>query len=86
MVRYESLTTEPLEVFGQMISFFIRLRRWIVNGLQRIIDEAVLEDVKPTGIEVIRKFGVRQSAATGGFQVLRSQALRSAGVSIVRRN
>jgi hypothetical protein len=59
LVRYETLTTEPLDAFSRIISFFHPPDAVDPERLQRIIDEAVLEDVKPTGIEIIRKFGVR---------------------------
>ncbi len=68
VVRYESLTTEPGRVFGQMIAYFHPPQPVDQDRLQRIIDEAVLEDVKPTGIEVIRKFGVRNRRRLEDFK------------------
>jgi hypothetical protein len=59
VVRYENLTARPLETFSEIVSFFHPPQAVDRVRLQRLIDDAVLEDVKPTGIEVIRQFGVR---------------------------
>jgi hypothetical protein len=68
VVRYEQLTAEPLLVFGEIISFFHPREALDTARLQQIIDDAVLEDVKPTGIEVVRQFGVRNRRRLEDFK------------------
>jgi hypothetical protein len=68
IVRYERLTAEPLETFSQIIEFFHPPHALNGSRLQRLIDDATLEDVKPTGIEVVRQFGVRNRRRLEDFK------------------
>ncbi len=68
VVPYEQLTGEPLTWFARMIDFFHPARPVDGARLEKIVAEAVLEDVKPTGIEVIRNFGVRNRRRIEDFQ------------------
>jgi hypothetical protein len=68
IVQYENLTMQPLEVFGQIISYFHPAEPLDEPRLQQIISDAVLEDVKPTGIEVIRQYGVHNRRRLEDFK------------------
>jgi hypothetical protein len=68
VVRYERLTAAPLETFTEILEFFHPPERINRYRLQRLIDDATLEDVKPTGIEVIRQFGVRNRRRLEDFK------------------
>ena len=59
IVSYETLTGAPLDEFKRSIEFFRPPTPVDEAKLGRIINNAVLEDAKPTGIDVIRNFGVK---------------------------
>jgi hypothetical protein len=68
VVRYERLTEDPLETFAEIINFFHPPQPVNRQHLQRLIDDAALEDAKPTGTEVIRQFGVRNRRRLEDFK------------------
>ena len=68
IIRYEKLTAEPVEQFTRMIEFFHPPTPVDQSRLESIINQAVLEDVKPTGIDVIRNFGVKNRRKLQDFK------------------
>ena len=68
IISYETLTASPVEEFQRMIEFFRPPTPVDEARLERIVNGAVLEDVKPTGIDVIRNFGVKNRRKLQDFK------------------
>lgn len=68
IMPYEKLTDDPIAEFSRMVQFFRPDQPIDRERLTRIVSDAVLEDVKPDKIDVIRKFGVRNRRKLEDFK------------------
>lgn len=59
VVRYEDLTSEPIEAFHRCIQFFQPGETTDIKRLTAVVQGAVLEDARPDTTVVVRDFGVR---------------------------
>jgi hypothetical protein len=68
IVSYEDLTADPLGSFRRIIEYFQPTEPIDWNRLSEIIESATLPDVRPTGVEMLRNFGVRNRRRVEDFQ------------------
>ena len=68
IVRYEALTENPLTEFRRVIEFFRPRDSIDETRLERLVQSAVLEDVRPNRVEVIRGFGIHNRRRIEDFQ------------------
>ena len=67
-VCYEDLTSNPLSLFSEIITFFHPHEPLDLRRLQNSIDTAVMEDITPTGINRILDYGVRSKRNVEDFK------------------
>ena len=73
VVRYEDLTSEPIEAFQRCIQFFQPGERTDTERLAAVIQGAVLEDARPDTTVVVRDFGVRARRDIKAFPHYRAE-------------
>jgi len=68
VVRYEDLTSDPLTEFRQIIDMFRPSQPLDISLLTQLIEDAHLEDVRPTETRVVQNFGVRSRRCIEQFR------------------
>jgi hypothetical protein len=68
IVTYEDMTSDPLLAFRRIVDFFQPSEPVDSERLAEIIRSATLADVRPTGVEFVRNFGVQNRRRVEDFQ------------------